>query len=85
MLDRATRLGVDACASLYVQNMDEMDKVVDMVYEMQPVVMVVDSLQTMRMSGLPASPGSPSQVRAAAAGRGKAGQPTAFARLRRHL
>ena len=62
---RAERLGVLA-EGLYVLGETDVESILDQAAREQPVMMVVDSVQTMRGGGLTGSPGSIAQVRACA-------------------
>ena len=59
---RADRMGLDA-ADLYVLTATELDSVIAQIEAIQPTMVVIDSIQTMRSPDLDASPGLVSQVR----------------------
>ena len=55
-------MGLGTCPTRWVWGMACMDDVFAMVDEMRPVVLVVDSIQTMYMNDVSGSAGAPSQV-----------------------
>ncbi|GAX75957.1 hypothetical protein CEUSTIGMA_g3400.t1 [Chlamydomonas eustigma] len=60
---RADRMGLGNCSSLMVWSCACMDDIFNMVDQMKPQVIIVDSIQTMYMDDISGSPGSPSQVK----------------------
>ncbi len=62
---RAERLG-SLTESLYVLGATEVEAILAQIRTAQPAMVIVDSIQTMRMEGLVGSPGSVGQVRASA-------------------
>ncbi|KAG1676077.1 hypothetical protein FOA52_014942 [Chlamydomonas sp. UWO 241] len=63
--DRACRMGLGgpSTPSLFLYANDVMEEILDVVKDMRPVLMVVDSIQTMHMRDVTGSPGSVSQVK----------------------
>lgn len=59
---RADRIGVTA-ASLYIVSENDLDSILKTVTEINPDVLVVDSIQTVYRSDIQSAPGSVSQVR----------------------
>ncbi len=59
---RAERLGVDG-ADLLVLAETDMESIVSQIYAAKPDLVMIDSIQTMNLSGLTSSPGSITQVR----------------------
>eukprot|EP00955_Chlamydomonas_euryale_P032224 337843-Chlamydomonas_euryale.AAC.2 len=57
-------LGSSPPPSLYLYASDVIDDVLSAMRDLSPHVLVVDSLQTMRMRDVAGSPGCPTQVRA---------------------
>ena len=59
---RAERMGLDG-ASLYLLTETDLDHIVDEIAAHEPLLVVIDSIQTTRAAALESSPGSVSQVR----------------------
>ncbi|TYO94645.1 DNA repair protein RadA [Desulfallas thermosapovorans] len=59
---RADRLGVNS-AGLYVYSQTNLEAVEEQLAKVNPALVVVDSIQTMYLSGITSAPGSVSQVR----------------------
>jgi len=64
---RADRLGADKAKSLYIVNQVDLEVIKTYIVDMQPDVVVIDSIQVVFEPEIPASPGSVSQVRECAA------------------
>lgn len=59
---RANRLGVDA-AGLLLSSCTDIENVIHTILDLQPQLVIVDSIQTMNLSTVTSSPGSVTQVR----------------------
>lgn len=62
---RAARLGLEA-DDLYVVTETDLDAIIDYILQLEPSILVIDSIQTMYLSELESSPGSVNQIRSCA-------------------
>uniref|UniRef100_A0A7S3QXW9 RecA family profile 1 domain-containing protein n=1 Tax=Dunaliella tertiolecta TaxID=3047 RepID=A0A7S3QXW9_DUNTE len=60
--DRAARMGLGDCSSLYVLSDYRMEVVCEQVYKLRPAALVIDSIQTMSLAELNNPMGSPIQL-----------------------
>jgi DNA repair protein RadA/Sms len=63
LMERARRMGVGSCKSLFVASMSSMDEIFELVDRTRPCALIVDSIQTIHMEGISGSHGSVSQVK----------------------
>jgi DNA repair protein RadA/Sms len=63
LTERARRMGVGFCKSLFVASMSSMDEIFDLVDKTRPCALIVDSIQTIHVEDISGSQGSVSQIK----------------------
>ena len=63
---RADRITNKAGDSFYIVNQIDVNMIIDHINELNPSVVIIDSIQVVNLPGLASSPGSVSQVRESA-------------------